>query len=377
MDSQTIRTALGKLQAEPGSKEAWESLQSSVQQAGGDLSNEELARLLDAAREKHAERGEWSAAERLLQLAIGVAQGTPREASLVREHAKLLAEQLFDEDGAAIVYMRLLELLPDDPEATKQLDEQVSRRARYAELRASYASEAEGASDEAYKSAMLMRAAELDVRFGSDDAAFESAVDLLEQAVRLDPTNEPASRLLEHLYRQKGRHEDVAGVLERLADRGETAPARISAGVRLARTYAQDLGDKERAARAYNNVLRDGPEHIEAKQFLSDLYSSAERWAELVSLYEREVKTKGSSDAERVGDMLQIAMLHWKKLEKAADAEPWFERIRKVEPANPGMLDFFREYCATLSDDTRLMEILQAAARALPEATASAPGSAR
>ena len=367
MDSQTIRNALGKLQAEPGSKEAWESLQSSVQQEGGDLSSDELARLLDAAREKHAERGEWIAAGKLLQLAIAEAQGTGRETNLVREQAKLLAEQLYDEDGAAVANLRVLELAPGDPEATKQLEEQVERRSRYAELRASYASEAEGASDEAYKSAMLMRAAELDVRFGNDDAAFESAVDLLEQAVRLDPTNEPASRLLEHLYRQKGRHEDVAGVLERLADRGETGPARISAGVRLARTYAQDLGDKERAARAYNNVLRDGPEHAEAKQFLSDLYSSSERWAELVALYEREVKAKGSSDAARVGDMLQIAMLHWKKLEKPADAEPWFERIRKVEPANPGMLNFFREYCASLNDDTRLMEILQAAARALPE----------
>jgi hypothetical protein len=65
MDSQTIRTALGKLQAEPGSKEAWESLQSSAKQAGGDLSSDELARLLDSAREKHAERGEWTAAAKL------------------------------------------------------------------------------------------------------------------------------------------------------------------------------------------------------------------------------------------------------------------------------------------------------------------------
>jgi len=54
MDSQTIRTALGKLQAEPGSSEAWESLQTSAAAAGGDLSLEELLRLLDAAREKHA-----------------------------------------------------------------------------------------------------------------------------------------------------------------------------------------------------------------------------------------------------------------------------------------------------------------------------------
>jgi tetratricopeptide (TPR) repeat protein len=366
MDSQTIRTALGKLQAEPGSKEAWESLQASVQQEGGDLSNDELATLLDAAREKHAERGEWLAAGRLLQLAVNAVHGTPREAELVRAQAQLLAVQLFDEDGSSIAYMRLLELLPGDAEATKQLDEQVSRRSRYAELRQSYASEAEGASDEVYKSAMLMRTAELDVRFGGD-TQFETAVDLLEQAVRLDPTSEATSRLLEHLYRQKERYEDVAGVLERLADRGESAPVRIAAGVRLARTYAHELGDKERAARAYNSVLRDGPDHTEAKQFLSDLYSSSERWADLVALYEREVKGKGAGDQQRVGDMLQIAMLHWKKLGKAADAEPWFERIRKVEPANPGMLGFFREYCASLNDDSRLMDILQAAARALPE----------
>src|SRR5882757_9564113 len=111
MDSQTIRNALGKLQAEPGSKEAWESLQSSVKQAGGDLSSDELARLLDSAREKHAERGEWSAA------------------------AKLLSEQLYDEDGAAAAYLRLLELSPEDREASAQLEEQESRRSRYTELR--------------------------------------------------------------------------------------------------------------------------------------------------------------------------------------------------------------------------------------------------
>ncbi|HYJ10216.1 MAG TPA: tetratricopeptide repeat protein, partial [Polyangiaceae bacterium] len=368
MDSQTIRTALGKLQAEPGSKEAWESLRASVAEPGGDLSLEELLRLLDAAREKHAERGEWSPAARLLEIAVKAAEGGPRELTLVQAQAKLLSEHLFDEDGAAAAYLRLLELSPDDRTASQALEEQESRRARYTELRQSYMSEAEGASDEAYKSAMLMRAAEMDVRFGSGDAAFEAAIDRLEQAVRLDPTNEPAGRLLEHLYRQRDRHEDVAGVLERLSDRGETPASRVSAGVRLARVYAQELGDKERAARAYDRVLRDAPDHAEGKEFLSDLYSSTERWAELGALYEREVKAAGANaDVERVGDMLQIAMLHWKKLGNPQDAEPWFERIRRVEPANPGMLSFFREYYASLNDDTRLMDVLQAAARALPE----------
>jgi golgin subfamily B member 1 len=367
MDSQTIRTALGQLQAEPGSKEAWESLQVAVAAGGGDLSRDELLRLLEAAREKHAERGEWIASGRLVELALKVFEGTEHEAPLLREQARLLSEQLYDEDGAAVAYLRLLELSPDDRETSLKLEEQESRRARHAELRASYLSEAEGASDEVYKSAMLMRAAEMDVRFCSEGPALEAAIELLEQAVRLDPTNEAAGRLLEHLYRRKGRFEDVAGVLERLSDRGETPASRVSAGVRLARAYAQELGDRERAARAYDRVLRDAPDQGEAKEFLSDLYSGAERWAELVALYEREVKSGGAGDSDRVGDILQIAMLHWKKLGNAADAEPWFERLRKVEPANPGMLTFFRDHYANLDDDTRLMEVLQAAARALPE----------
>src|SRR4051794_19162325 len=108
MDSQTIRTALGKLQAEPGSNEAWETLQTSAKQQGGDLSSDELLRLLDSAREKHAERGEWTAAARLLELSISIAEGTPRELVLVREQAKLHSEQLFDEDGAAAAYLRVL-----------------------------------------------------------------------------------------------------------------------------------------------------------------------------------------------------------------------------------------------------------------------------
>jgi tetratricopeptide (TPR) repeat protein len=62
--------------------------------------------------------------------------------------------------------------------------------------------------------------------------------------------------------------------------------------------------------------------------------------------------------------MFQIAMLHWRKREKPADAEPWFERIHKVEPAHEGVLNFFREYSAALEDDGRLIEILSSAQRA-------------
>src|SRR5690606_1339744 len=48
-----------------------------------------------------------------------------------------------------------------------------------------------------------------------------------------------------------------------------------------------------------------------------------------------------------------------------ADAEPWFARIQALEPAHDGVLNFYREYKATLNDDAGLVQILRAAKDAL------------
>src|SRR5450432_4105887 len=367
MDSQTIRTALGTLQAIPDSDEAWTALRESATASGGDLSTDELLRLLDAARDKHAGRGEWSAAAGLLEVAAKVTEGSPREAEILAEQAKVLQNEMFDDDGAAVCYLRLLEIDPNNSVASAAIDESEGKRQKFSELASTYATEAEGASDEVYKSSMLMRAAEMEVRFGGQSVSLETAVERLEQAVRLDATNERAGRLLEHIYRSGNRWEELARVLERLADRSEKPASRVAAGVRLARLYAQHLSDNERAARAYDRVLRVDGAHTEAKGFLSEFYGNDERWSDLVSLYERELRGKDTNDAERLGDMLQIAMLHWRKLGRPQDAEPWFERIRRVEAINEGMLSFYREYYGSLEDDTRLIEVLQGAQRSVPD----------
>jgi len=370
MDSQTIRTALGTLQAIPDSNEAWTALRDAAKASGGDLSTDELLRLLDSARDKHESRGEWAAVAGILDIASQVTENTPREAEALTAQAKVLGNEMFDDDGAAVCYLRLLEIDPGNSVAKAAIAESENKRQRYAELAATYATEAEQASDDVYKSSMLMRAAEMEVRYAGQSVSLETAIERLEQAVRLDASNERAGRLLEHIYRGSNRWEELARVLERLADRSEKPASRVAAGVRLARLYAQHLSDNERAARAYDRVLRVDPAQAEAKGFLSEFYGGDERWADLVLLYERELKGRDINDSERLGDMLQIAMLHWRKLSKPQDAEPWFERIRKVEPNNEGMLSFYREYYGSLQDDTRLIDVLQGAQRAVPDGSA-------
>jgi tetratricopeptide (TPR) repeat protein len=367
MDSQTVRTLLGKIQAEPDSEASFQELAFAVKEPAGDLSTEELSRLLDAAREKHAERGEWFPVAALLEVAIAAAANRERERELVSLQAKVLRDELFDEVGAEIAYLHLLELAPGDSTAAKGVEEADSKRKRYPELLKGYLEEAEGAQDDVYRGSMLMRAAEMDLRFASPEHDRAPAVERLERAVRLDPTNERAAQMLEIYYRRTQRWEDVERTLERLADRADKPVTRVSAGVRLARVFAQHLSDQERAARAYDRVLKDAPDHSEAMGFLTELYSSGERWAELCALYERQLSQKNLSDPALLGDMLQVAMLYYRKLERPSAAEPWFARIAKIEPNNAAALNFFREYCVAQDDEGRLIDILQTAQRALPE----------
>jgi tetratricopeptide (TPR) repeat protein len=365
MDSQTIRTVLGKLQGEPDTEASWALLKSAVSEPSGDLTHEELQRLLLAARERHAARGEWEAVAHLLEIAVGAAVGTDGEIDILREQAAVQRQRLYDDEAAAITYLRVFELDPKDKDANREVDELEAKRGHAAELAQKYLDEIPQASDDAYKSSLLMHAAEMEVRYGAPDGDLATAIERLEQAVRLDPANERAGQLLELVHRRRGRWDEVARVLERLADRAEQPTERAAAGVRLARVQAQHLSDQERAARAYEGVLRVVPSYPEAMHFLTSFYSTNERWAELVALYERELGSKKINETELVGDMLQIAMLYWKKLAHPRAADPWFSRIGKVDPANEAMLAFYREYCTSLGDDGRLMDVLGAAQRSL------------
>lgn len=365
MDSQTVRTALGTLQANPDA-EAWGLLTEGLASQEGDLGLDESLELLDAARLRHAERGEWNAVARLLELSAQLTRGEPREASYWKAHAQVVSADLFDEDAAAASLIRLLELEPSDAEAASQLEEAQERRGRWAELASTYAAEAETASDDAYQSAMLMRSAEVEVRYASSPR-LEVAAELLERAVRLDTTSTAAAKLLEVVYRRQGKWEEAARVLERVADRSPEPAVRVAAGVRLARIYLHRLADEERAARAYDRVLIDDPAQADALDYVTTFFSQNERWDALVRVYERPLEAANATAEDKLGEMLQIAMLHWRKRQSLPDAEVWFERIRKLDPANDGMLAFYREYKKSLDDDAGLAQILAGAQRALPE----------
>lgn len=411
MSANTIRNALGLLQDDPDHEHAWKDLREALgftSEDGtvdpGDLGAEELAGLLEAARKAHAGRGEHEAAAALLAIEAALATGD-REGEIVGQLARLRDDVLLDDAGATAAYTRLLGLRPNDTEAEDALDRASAKRAKWRELEVRYVQEAKDAGDVVFKSALLVSAAEVAYRYGRTaasagaedtapeseragpkskrgggkskkkktastpgaDAFLDGIATRLGEALALDPKSRRAVMLLERVLREQRRWEDLAKALDAFAGEASSKDERVAALLRLARVLRKRIGDADRAISVYERVLDLSPGHAEATSALVDHYTAHQLWDHLVSLYDGQLSGGGVRPGQEVGVVFQIAMVHWRMRGKPDAAEPYFERLRKSEPAHPGMLAFFREWCGQKGDQQRLVQILGDAQRSLPE----------
>lgn len=370
MSAKTIKSALGLLQDDPESVQAWQSLRDEI---GGDpgMASDDLLKLLDSARRAHEARREYDAVARLLGIEVDATQGTPHELPLLTELARVLDEELLDDQRAQAVYDRLLSLRPTDGDVADARERGAAKRAKWRELVERYVQEASRTADPTFHSSLLVSAAETMYRYGraeGERATVDRIVELLREALQLDPRNRRAEMLIERVLSGEGRMDELTQALERFAMEATQKDEKIAAWVRLARVFAKKLGSSERAAAAYERVIDLSPGHSESYSFLSDYFTSREMWEHLVALYEEQLGAGAlRGKDEEVGATLQIAMVHWRMRGRPDAAEPWFEKLRKLEPANPGMLAFFREWCSGRGETQRLASILTDAQRALAD----------
>ena len=179
MDSENIRTALGGLQMDAESAEAWASLDKNVLSSDEALDPSEVVRLLGSAAARHRERGEWDAVARLFDLQARVAGTGPEAIGALAELARIRHDNLVDQDAADEAYRRLLELDPDHTVARAALRDSDEKRSRWLELASTYLAEADKAQDDVYRGSMLMRSAEMQLRYAGGSADLDAIIDRL------------------------------------------------------------------------------------------------------------------------------------------------------------------------------------------------------
>src|SRR5579864_4201336 len=189
MTAKTIKSALGLLQDDPDNGHAWQELRNELAGDPG-MSAAELGKLLEAARRAHEGRREHEAVARLLEIEAGLA-GEGRDADLLSELARVLDEELLDDERGMEAYARLLAVRPDDRHAAQAMAQGSAKRAKWRELVDRYLSEAKGTADPAFHSSLLVSAAEVTYRYGAEGGTrdVDGIVSLVREGLALDPKN--------------------------------------------------------------------------------------------------------------------------------------------------------------------------------------------
>ena len=278
------------------------------------------------------------------------------------------------------MYERILALEPGQDRAEEALERSTARRAKWPDLVTRYVEEARSAQDPAIRSSFLVSAAETAFRYGRPDlgsrgkkgqaqrkALLDEVIAGLSEALETDPKNRRAALLLEQVYREEERYEELAAAIERFATESTAKEEKIAGYLRLGRLERKRLGRPGKAAFAYERVLDISPGHPEAMGFLVDYFTQQNMWEHVVALYEEQLSGGGGRQGQEAGILIQIAMIHWRMRERPDQAEPYFEKLRKSDPAQPAMLSFFREWCEARGDSQRLAAVLGDAQRAMPD----------
>src|SRR5262249_17848247 len=163
-----------------------------------------------------------------------------------------------------------------------------------------------------------------------------------------DRENLAALGALDRLFQRAGRYRELADVLAREAEIGQTPDEVLELKYRLGQVYEQKLSDLDAAIQAYREVLGAAPEHaptlaaieqlfasgtkqIEIAEILEPLYQTAGEWEKLQRVYEAELAQLTRSE-DRFSMYYRIAELVETKLLDGGGALAVYLRALEERP---------------------------------------------
>jgi tetratricopeptide (TPR) repeat protein len=362
MSELTVANYLGLLLDDPYDAQLIEGLRELLRSPAPANEGQDPLRLLEAARGGHERRGEFLAASWLMELESElVVDDQEFQKVLIKELGRLRRDELMDDRGALRAYEKLGGMGSDDPEVLQAVDQIQQLEEKWREVADRFVEEAREAADPRLKTSLLTRAASLMWQYGGSEVA-EEADAIFDEALAADPSHMRTARQYALSLRARDRWEDVVSVFVRAAKAARTRDEKASAWLQAARVLRRSLDDQEGAADAYRKVLELTPTDQEALEALVQHYTDLQAWDELAAMYESALRSRQKLEDEK-GMLLQLAMVHWKFRDDPEAAEPFFARLRKIDAAHPGMLEFYRKQIGDDDPSGRLLTIIGDALR--------------
>ena len=362
MPDLTVANYLGMLLEDPYDTRPIKELRELLDSEPANKNAQDPLRLIEAARGGHERRGEFLAASLLMEIESELVSDDPEfHRILVKELGRVRRDELMDDQGARQAYERLGGRESDDPEVAQAVEQIEQAAERWREIAHRFVEEAREAADARLKTSLLTRAASLIWQYGGEEEV-QQADAIFDEALAADPSHLRTARQYALSLRARERWEDVVSVFVLAAKAARSREEKAAAWLQAARVLRRCLGDVEGAAEAYQKVLELTPTDEEALGALVQYFTDKEAWDELAAMYDDALRSRQTLEAEK-GMLLQLAMVHWRFREDPESAEPYFARLRKIDAAHPGMLDFYRERTGGDDSEGRLLTVLGDALR--------------
>lgn len=248
--------------------------------------------------------GEYQRLVSVLEVQVRHSEEPYAKVELLHRIARLYEESLNDPHNAFSTYARAVQCDSQNEESLASLERLANLIEKWPAVAQLYDAELDKLGSEPERVVELgLRVAQVyEVQLENVDGA----VARYRRVLEADPENQSAVRALDRLFSQSERWTDLAEVLKREADIGQSPDEILEFKFRLGQVYQLRLGDLDKAIEAYREVINAAPEHtdtlgaleslfetgvkqLEVAEILEPLYQQSGEWEKLIRVREAEL----------------------------------------------------------------------------------------
>lgn len=307
-----------------GQKElAFAKLSAALALAPGDASIREGLERLAAAAGMREELG------MIYESAAESRADKPEAAALWMARGKVMASEPGAEEEARESFRQVLSIEPESLEALDALLELSGRVGDQQGRVELLERKLEVCAPEERRGLLLELARSHDEELGDPGEAIYT----LRRAFELDPGDGEILERLAKLCTREGRHAELASLLGRARDLAAGTEARLSLQLRIAKLQEEELQDVSAAIASYEAALAIDEANAQALEALERLFTRADRYAELLRIYDQRLKLSRDQD-ERSKLFIRAARIWEEKLQNPVNAIACLDGALAIESSN-------------------------------------------
>jgi len=299
------------------------------------------AQALDALAAEYTEMKRWPDLVKVLQQKVEYEEDTKKLVALHKQIASIMIERFSNAGEAIKSYEAILELEPDNREAIKILKDIYDQRRDYDSFVAISEREIGLVTDSGQRFKRLVELAKL----ASEKLRKpQTPIALWERVLETDPAHKEALTELENWFEREKNWERLSDILERRIALEKDVPAQVNLLDKLGMVASSRLGDPEKAADVWRQILSRDKEHRKAQTELKKKYLSERDWDGLEWFFRNygdvnewvrtlEQQVKSIEEPEERVTLLYKAAAVWKdELKDTRRAVKNLEAVIELEP---------------------------------------------